>query len=211
MSTIDKPTIFVIDDDVAVRVSLSNALTARGYRVDAYESATAFLDASPRARPGCLVLDVRMPDMSGMELQERLRRSGIRLPIIFATGHGDIPMSVRAMKRGAIDFLEKPYAIEVLLERIEEAVAADLQTRRVEERARRIGRRMEQLTDRERTVFDHLTSGGHVSNKDVARALGISHRTVEVHRARIMRKMGAKSLADLVEMADSCRQHPSTR
>lgn len=211
MSTTDEPTIFVVDDDPAVRTSLSNALTARGYRVEAYESATAFLEAIRQGRSGCLVLDVRMPDMSGMELQQRLQRSGFHLPVIFVTGHGDIPMSVRALKRGAVDFLEKPYAIEVLVDRIGAALAADAEHRAVEEHDRQARVRFAKLTDREREVFDHLTASDAVSNKDVARALGISHRTVEVHRARILRKMGADSLYQLMHLADRVRRSPRSR
>ncbi len=199
----DTPTIFIVDDDPAVRSSLAKALGARGYQVEAHDSAAAFLNAGPGERRGCLVLDVRMPDVSGLELQEMLRNAGVHLPIIFVTGHGDIPMTVRALKLGAVDFLEKPYAIDVLLARVEDALAADVEAWRREDRARRVRERLQRLTDREQMVFEHLTRQHNVSNKDVAKSLGISHRTVEVHRSRIMRKLGAETLADLVEMADS--------
>ncbi len=201
MNVTDTATIFVVDDDPAVRSSLTKALTARGYRVEAYGSATSFLQGGLPDRPGCLVLDVLMPEVSGLELQDMLQQHGVHLPIIFVTGHGDIPMTVRALKHGAVDFLEKPYSIDVLLARIEEALATDTAARRTEQHAQRVRRRLERLTEREREVFDQLTSENNVSNKDVARTLGISHRTVEVHRARIMRKLGAGSLADLVQMA----------
>lgn len=198
------PTVFVVDDDPAVRESLARSLEACGHRVEAYGSASEFLDATGGTRPGCLVLDVRMPDISGLELQERMQRMGSHLPIIFVTGHGDIPMAVQALKQGAVDFLEKPYDFETLLTRIQEALAEDSKARRAEARERRVRERLASLTDREREIFRLLTHGPGASNKAVARALGISHRTVEVHRGRIMRKMEADSMAELMHLAEIC-------
>lgn len=197
----EKPTVYIVDDDRAVRTSLNRLLVSRGYRVEAYESAMAFLDAVDRDRPGCLILDVRMPEFSGIRLQELLSREGFDLPIIFVTGHGNVPMAVRALKHGAIDFIEKPYRLAPLLERIDEAFAAGTTMRKVSDARRQARDRLARLTPREREVFDLLTDSGPSSNKEVARTLGISPRTVEVHRARIMRKLDAASLADLTETA----------
>ena len=197
----DQPTVFVVDDDDDTRTSLALILTHYGYRVETYPSAPAFLAATGGCRPGCLVLDVSMPGISGLELQERLARQHRHLPIIFLTGHGNIPMTVRALKRGAVDFLEKPCDVCLLLERIDEGLRADAEARRLEERERRVRARLELLTERERQVFDLLVRSRNVSNKHIARSLKISHRTVEVHRARIMRKLGADSLTDLLDLA----------
>jgi RNA polymerase sigma factor (sigma-70 family) len=197
-----QPIVFLVDDDEAVRDSLSMSLEMAGLRVEGFASAPAFLDAYDPARPGCLVLDVRMPDMSGLELQEILAARRINIPIIFITGHGDVPMSVKAVKAGAVDFLEKPFKKEVLLERIHEALAQDMQARQDEAQRRQLKDLLAHLTPREQEVMA-LVVGGR-SNKEIARQLDISPRTVETHRARIMEKMGAESLPDLVTLAVAC-------
>jgi FixJ family two-component response regulator len=167
--------------------------------VEAYASAQDFLAAYEPGRPGCLVLDVRMPEMSGLELQRELTNRAIDLPVIILTGHGNVQVAVHAMKAGAIDFVEKPFDNEFLLDRIQKAVTESL--RAGSERARRneISERMQLLTPRERQVLDLVVAGE--TNKGVARHLDISEKTVEIHRAKVMRKMQAKSLADLVKMA----------
>lgn len=201
------PTVYVVDDDAPVRKSLEGSLTERGYPVRSFASAEAFLKHLESGdHRGCLLLDVRMPTMSGLELQERLEDLGVRVPIIFLSGHGDIPIAVRAVRGGAIDFLEKPYRLNVLVERIDEALDMDARIHRASAERREIQSRYDQLTPREREVLRLLADRGSTSNKTIARTLGISHRTVEVHRARIMRKMHATSLADLVAMAISCDQ-----
>jgi two-component system response regulator FixJ len=197
-----QPMVFLVDDDEAVRDSLSLSLEMAGLAVTGYASAQAFLDSYDPAQPGCLVLDVRMPDMSGLELQEVLTARRTKIPIIFITGHGDVPMSVKAVKAGAVDFLEKPFKKEILLERIQEALAQDLQARRAEAEKRLVLSRFAHLTPREQEVMALVIVGK--SNKEIARELAISPRTVETHRARIMEKMEADSLPDLVTLAALC-------
>ena len=197
--------VYVVDDDLAVRRALTRSLGKRGYVVEAYDSGEAFLAAYQPDQPSCLVLDVRMPGMSGLDLQEHLSERGFSIPIIFVTGHGDIPMSVRAIKEGAIEFLEKPYRVEVLLERIEEAIAIAAQSHDQQAANQAIKEGFARLTSRERDVMTLLVAGAaDASNKVIARKLDISHRTVDDHRARIMAKMHARSLSDLVEMAKIC-------
>lgn len=195
-------TVFVIDDDTAVRESMAVLLESAGFEVEAYGSASAFLKAYQPDRPGCLVLDVRMPQMDGLELQEVLARRHLRVPIIFITGHGDISMSVRAIRGGAVDFLEKPFDDEVLLARIREALQGDAERRREETERAAIRARFANLTKREKEVMV-LVLGG-LSSKDIAAKLRVSPRTVEVHRARIMTKMEAQSIVDLMVMSLSC-------
>jgi len=197
-----QPTVFLVDDDEAVRDSLSLSLEMAGLTVVGYASAQAFLDHYDPTQPGCLILDVRMPDMSGLELQEALTTRKINIPIIFITGHGDVPMSVKAVKAGAVDFLEKPFKKEILLERIQEALAQDAQYRQAEADTSLVLSRFVHLTPREQEVMALVIAGK--SNKEIARALAISPRTVETHRARIMEKMEADSLADLVTLATQC-------
>lgn len=198
-------TVFVVDDDAAVRKALTRSLSKRGYRVETFASAEAFLDAYRPEQPGCLVLDVRMPGMSGLELQDQLSARQCVLPVLFITGHGDIPMSVRAIKNGAIEFLEKPYRLESLLERIDEAMAQVDRLRAEASQHAAVRERFARLTEREREVMRLLTAdGADASNKVVARQLGISHRTVDDHRARVMAKMQARSFAELVTMAKQC-------
>lgn len=195
-------TVFVVDDDASVRVALMRLLTAAGYAVEAWDSAEAFLQAFRPEQSGCLLLDLKMPGMSGLDLQAELARRGSRLPIIFLTGHGTVPASVRAMKNGAFEFLEKPVAGEALVTHVKRAFRLDAERRREETAHKDLQERYATLTAREREVFPLIAAGR--SNKDVARILGISYRTVELHRARIMRKLDASTLVELAAMARAC-------
>ena len=202
------PTVFVVDDDPAFCQSLRMLLHSVGLRVEDYPSAENFLEAACAERPGCLLLDVRMPGWSGIELQAHINAKRIHMPIIFITGHGDIPMSVKAIKAGAVDFLEKPFKKEVLIERVLQALAEDEQTRQDQIEKAAIITRFERLTPREREVMTLVITGK--SNKEIAKELAISYRTVETHRARIMEKMTAKSLPELVALAAVCGIHKPT-
>jgi len=200
--------VYVVDDEDAVSTALDRSLTKRGYTVATFSSAEAFLDKFQGDRTACLVLDIRMSGMSGTELQEHLDAKNVILPIIFVTGHGDIPMSVRAMKAGATDFLEKPYPVDLLAERIDEALEQCEQLRADEKRRHEVNERYQSLTPRECDVMTLLVAGAaNASNKVIARDLDISHRTVDDHRARVMAKMQARSLPELVEMAKICGIH----
>ncbi len=192
-------TIFVVDDDPGVRQSLEMLIRAIGQSVETYASAGEFLDAYTAERPGCLVLDLRMPGMSGLELQEELGSRGSNLPVIFITAHGDVPTAVDAVKGGAIDFIQKPFRDQDLIEKIE--LALEQNERALEDSAERgdVQARVASLTSRERQVMDIVVDGK--TNKAMATELRLSERTVEIHRARVMSKMGAESLADLVKMA----------
>ncbi len=200
-----EPTVFIIDDDEAVRRFLSGLIASVGLHVETYASAQEFLDANEPSQPGCLLLDIRMPGMSGLELQKELASRDIRIPIIILTGHGNVQVAVHAMKAGAVDFIEKPFNNELLLDRIQMAVAesVDADTTRVKQDE--IALRMELLTPREHQVLDIVAAGE--TNKAVARRLDISEKTVEIHRARVMEKMQAKSLADLVKMVAMLELH----
>ena len=197
--TSNKGVVFIVDDDEAMRNSLRWLIESVGRTVETYESARAFLDNHYPGRSGCLLLDVRMPGMSGLELQSQLESHDIRLPVIILTGHGDVGMAVKAMKAGALDFIEKPIDDELLLAAIEKALTEDAEKR--EERASRaeILARMSQLTKRESQVMEMVTNGK--SNKEIAAELNVSAKTVEAHRAHVMEKMEAGSLAELVRMA----------
>ncbi|PKO86716.1 MAG: DNA-binding response regulator [Betaproteobacteria bacterium HGW-Betaproteobacteria-12] len=190
-------TIFVVDDDEAMRDSMTWLLEGEGYRVACFDSGESYLAAWSPAMRGCLVLDVRMPEMSGLELQEKLDALGSRLPIIFVTGHGDVPMAVGALQRGACDFIEKPFHNEDLLSRIERALELDSQIAARRERNDAIANRLELLTQREREVMQLVVAGK--LNKQIADTLDISMKTVEAHRARVMEKMGVRTLAELVK------------
>jgi FixJ family two-component response regulator len=191
-------TVFVIDDDESVRTSLRLLLNSAGLESWTLSSAREFLETYRAEQPGCLVLDVRMPGMSGLELQRQLNLRGAIVPVIFITGHGDVAMAVEAMRHGAFDFLQKPFREQDLIDRIQSALAKDLQTRAALKERERIRRRLAFLTPREREVLALLTRGK--PNKVMAQELGVSRRTVEIHRSRIMEKCGASSLADLVRM-----------
>ncbi len=195
------PTVFVVDDDDSVRRALRRLIQSVGLTVRTHASAAEFLAAYDANMPGCLVLDVRMPGLSGLDLQASFTERDITLPVIFITGHGDIPMSVRAMKAGALDFLAKPFNDQVLLDAIQRALAQDAEARR--ERAERdsVARRLESLTPRERQVMSRIVCG--LTNRQVAAELGASEKTIKVHRARVMRKTQVNSLAELVLLAQA--------
>lgn len=192
------PTVFVVDDDEGVRNSLRFLLKSVGLATDARASASEFLDTYKPNQPGCLVLDVRMPGMSGLELQQQLNLRGAVIPVIFITGHGDIPMAVEAMQQGAFDFLQKPFRDQDLIDRIQRALERDARNRAALDQHARIRERLDSLTPREREVLALMTRGR--PNKIMAAELGVSQRTVEIHRARVMEKSGAASLAQLVRM-----------
>lgn len=191
-----EPTVFVVDDDPALTDGLKLLLTAAGLSVETYPNAQAFLDEYRPERSGCVVADIRMPGMSGLELQEYLVADGTHIPLIILTGHGDVSAAVRALKGGAVDFLEKPFNAQTLLEQINRAIAKDAETRRAEEREAEVARCLARLTPREAEILE-LIINGH-ANKVIAAELSISERTVELHRSRIMRKMQARSVTDLV-------------
>jgi len=190
------PTVFIIDDDSSVRDAVSLLLRTDGLNVAAFASAAAFLEAVTVQQPGCLVLDVRMPGMSGLDLQKQLQARGFRMPILFMTGHGDVPMAIRAMKAGAFDFLEKPFQGAKLLERVREALALDARQHGRQARRAEAAARLALLSPREREVLDRVVIGQY--NKVIAAELGISLSTVEIHRKRVMEKLQAESLADLI-------------
>ena len=194
------PMIFVVDDDPSVRTGLGRLLEAAGYAVETFVSAREFLARAPHAGPGCLVLDVRMPGLTGLELQEALAVTGRRMRIVFISGHSNVPMSVRAMKAGAVDFLAKPFDVEELLTAIQGCVAKDVQDLAEEAHVAEIRQRVGMLTPRETEVFALVVTG--MLNKQIAAQLGVGEKMVKVHRARVMAKMRAGSVAELVRLAD---------
>ncbi|MCG8523224.1 MAG: response regulator transcription factor [Pseudomonadales bacterium] len=196
-------TVYVVEDDEAVRDSLELLLKSDSKPVKTYESANAFLKDYSDKMAGCIVLDIRMPGMDGMELQKKLNDKHSILPIIFVTGHGDVPMAVDAMKEGAVDFIQKPYREEALLEKIEAALEQDQEQRKSLDEKQEIIRRVKSLTPREREIMDRMIVGQ--ANKVIAIELEISQRTVEIHRSRVMHKMGTHSLAHLVRMVLSVK------
>ncbi|WP_199457255.1 MULTISPECIES: response regulator FixJ [unclassified Marinobacter] len=196
-------TVYVVEDDEAVRDSLELLLKSDGKPVKTFESANAFLNDYSDKMAGCIVLDIRMPGMDGMELQKKLNEKHSILPIIFVTGHGDVPMAVDAMKEGAVDFIQKPYREEALLEKIEAALEQDLEQRKTLDEKQEIIRRVKSLTPREAEIMDRMIAGQ--ANKVIAIELEISQRTVEIHRSRVMHKMGTHSLAHLVRMVLSVK------
>ena len=194
------PLVFLVDDDASVRKSLARLVKTAGYEAELFASVRDFLARAPYDGPCCQVLDVRMPGLTGLDLQEALRVAGQRLSIVFITGHRDIPVSVKAMKAGAVDFLTKPVDAETLLEAIRQAVARTLTDRRRQARVTEIRGRIATLTPREAAVFALVVTG--MLNKQIGSQLGIAEKTVKVHRARVMEKMQAGSLAELVRLAD---------
>ena len=195
---VHRPTVFVVDDDAAVRDSLKMLLKSVGQLVETFGSAQEFLDAYKDDRPGCLVLDIRMPGMSGLELQEKLNERHAIIPVIFITGHGDVPMAVEAMQAGAVDFIQKPFRDQDLLDRINQALEKDAANRAALAERSAIAKRLATLTPREHEVMELVVRGK--ANKVIAGDLNLSQRTVEIHRARVMEKMQASSLAHLVRM-----------
>lgn len=201
-----KPTVYIVDDDAEVRSSLRLLLESDGLHVKTYASAEEFLRVGSPEWTGCLLLDVALPGMKGTELQGEIAKRGITLPIIFLTGYGDIPMSVRAVRAGAFDFLEKPVSPDALLERVHAALASAANERAGSDLGSKPEERLKLLTERERQVVSFAATG--LTNKAIARHLGISHRTVEIHRGRAMRKMGARTPVDLVALAVACGLAP---
>jgi two-component system response regulator FixJ len=192
------PTVMVVDDDAGIRNAMRALLKSVGLESALFASAQEFLTTYEPAQAGCLVLDIRMPGMSGLELQQHLNLRGAVIPVIFMTGHGDIPMAVEAMQHGAFDFLQKPFRDQDLLDRIQRAIVKDGELRKSLGEHSRIKAHLESLTPREREVLDLMTQGKQ--NKVIGQDLGVSPRTIEIHRARVMEKMGAQSVAELVRM-----------
>ncbi len=193
-----EPTVFIVDDDSAVLKGLRLLVKSLRMNVETYLSAQEFLDSYDPARPGCLVLDVRMPGISGLELQEKLRKRNISIPVIIMTGYGEVAVAVEAMKKGAMMFVEKPISDQVLLDQIQKAIAKDARIRQEQAAQKTITSRLELLTSRERQVMDLVIAGK--LNKVIARELGVSQKTVEFHRSNIMKKMKVDSLAELVRL-----------
>lgn len=202
-----EPTVFVVDDEPAMREFLRWLVESVGLPVETFATAREFLDACDPERPGCLVLDARMPGMSGFDLQEELAARKISLPIIIITAYAEVPMAVRALKTGAFDFIEKPFGHQVLLDRIQEAMAADQTTRRTQMQQAAVRSCLARLTPRQRQVLDHMIAGK--PSKIIAAELGLSPKTVDVHRARVMRTMQAASLADLLRLTLTSPKPPA--
>jgi two-component system response regulator FixJ len=201
MMTHTDATVFIVDDDEAMREGLSLLMSAVNLKVKTFDSAQAFLDFYDQSQAGCLLLDVRMPGMSGLKLQDKLAERGINIPIIFITCHGDLPMAVEAVEKGAIDFLQKPVSDQTLLDKVQEALVIDIELRRKQAEREAMKEKLALLTPRERQVLELVKAGK--LNKVIAHELGLSQRTVEVHRAGIMEKMEVDSLAELITLANT--------
>ena len=201
-------TVYIVDDDPSVRKSLGRLLKSTGYEVELFESANEFLHTDPICDgPSCLVLDMKMPELSGFDLQKELNRKGYSLPIVFVTGHGDIPMGVMAMKYGAVDFLTKPFDETDLLNAVQEALCRDSKNRKTMDERSTILKKIESLTPREYEILTYVITG--MLNKQIAYDLKISEKTVKVHRGRVMGKMGVDSVAQLVRLADKVGVQPA--
>jgi two-component system response regulator FixJ len=196
-------TVFIVDDDEAMRDALSQLLETVGLQVETYAGGSIFLSAYGKDRPGCLLLDMAMPGMTGLEVQAELKARGLMIPIIFLTGHGDIPLAVRALQAGAVDFLEKPILGDTLLERVQRALKLDEEWGQEQSRIQLLQTRYNSLSPREREIMALMVTG--LTSKEIAQQLGISPRTVEVHRTHVGHKMGAANLAELVGMAAWCK------
>ena len=207
--TENEPIVFIVDDDDSVRKSLARLITSVGLKVETFSSANAFLKRDSYDGIACLVLDIRMPGLSGLDLQTELAKAERTLSIVFITGHGNISMSVQAIKAGAVDFLEKPFEEQDLLDAVHLAIQKDRAAKEKLAELREIQERVESLTPREREVFALVVTG--MLNKQIAFEMGISDKTIKVHRARVMQKMQAESLADLVRLAEKARVKPVTR
>lgn len=198
MTINQEATVFVVDDDPAIRKSLRWLIESVGLKVQTHELANEFLESYSPDSPGCLVLDVRIPGMSGLELQEKLRERGYDIPVIIVSGYGDVPMAVRAMKAGAIDFLEKPVSDQVLLDYIQKGIAQDIKNKQARLQNKELIERKDSLTRREREVMEYVVAG--FSSREIAEKLNVSFKTVEAHRAKIMKKMQVKSVPKLIQM-----------
>ena len=205
----DRPTVIVVEDDLLFRDALVRLLRTVGLHAEVFGSATELLASRLPDAPSCLVLDVRLPGLSGLNLQAKLAESGMHVPIVFITGHGDIPMSVEAMKGGALDFLTKPFRDQDLLDAVGKAIERDRERRRKESEASNLRARLDTLSPRERQVMELVTAG--LMNKQVAAEIGLSEITVKIHRGSVMKKMECKTLADLVRMAESLGISPDRR
>jgi FixJ family two-component response regulator len=194
----DSPTVFIIDDDAAVRKSLAYLIESEGWSVRTFELASGFLEAVPTDVPGCIITDVRMPGISGLELQRRLVASGRQMPIIIITAYGDIPSAVEAVKRGAVTFLEKPVSGDLLVDYVRKAIEQDEQSRKVRAERAKLDERLSRLTPREHEVFEMMVRGS--SSRQIAAKLGLSHKTVESHRSHILEKMEVGSVSQLIHL-----------
>lgn len=203
-----EPIVFIVDDDESVRKALSRLIKSVDLKVETFSSANDFLKHDPYDGPACLVLDIRMPGLSGLDLQTELAKAKRTLSIVFITGHGNIPMSVQAMKAGAVDFIEKPFDEQALLDAVHLAIQKDRAAKEKLAELKEIQEHVESLTLREREVFALVVTG--MLNKQIAFEMGISEKTIKVHRARVMQKMQAESLADLVRMAEKASVHAAT-
>ena len=207
-----EPCVFIVDDDEDIRSALSRSLEKRGLTVRAFDTAAAFLSSYDPNQPGCIILDQGMPGMTGLELQEHLSNEGLAIPIIFISGHAGIPDTVKAIKGGAIDFIEKPFRTDVLLDRIEAALQADAQMRAERGKSRRAREKLDSLTAREREIVAFIVANpATTTSKDIARALDISPRTVDHHRARILEKVQAKSIVELLDLSLAAGLEPGKR